>query len=151
MDNFMRFTQKGFTLIELMIAVGILGILATMALPVYFNYTSRSRAAASIAETSGLRLAVESCHADNVNAKNSLSKCNTGNEGIPVFTDTKNTLNIKVTNGIITGQSKATESSGAALTFTMTPAINNLSASITWKISGSICNDKRGIKQSLCN
>jgi hypothetical protein len=33
----------------------------------------------------------------------------------------------------------------------MTPAINNLSASITWKISGSICNDKRGIKQSLCN
>jgi type IV pilus assembly protein PilA len=51
----MRKVQQGFTLIELMIVVAIIGILAAIAVPAYQDYTARSQASESLSATGGLR------------------------------------------------------------------------------------------------
>lgn len=58
--------QKGFTLIELMIVVAIIGILAAVAIPQYQNYVAKSQVSRVMAETGSLRTAVETCMMDGI-------------------------------------------------------------------------------------
>ena len=68
----MKRIQQGFTLIELMIVVAIIGILAAIAIPAYQDYTAKSQAAEAYALLDGLKTPV----AEAVTQENNAPSCN---------------------------------------------------------------------------
>jgi type IV pilus assembly protein PilA len=65
MKNQMQKMQQGFTLIELMIVVAIIGILAAIAIPAYQTYTAKAKFTEVILSTSGIKAAIEVCAQSN--------------------------------------------------------------------------------------
>ncbi len=124
--------QKGFTLIELMIVVAIIGILAAIALPAYQDYTKRSKMAEVVGFMSSARIAV----AETYSTTNDLGGINNAKAGLAPSTQALGSYidGLTVNNGVITVKLNTKIDSAcsgeAALTLRPTPDANT--GSLTW-------------------
>ena len=123
----MKKVGSGFTLIELMIVVAIIGILAAIAIPAYQSYTVRARVSEGLTAIGPVKVLV---------SENIASGQSALSAGFSFTGSTKNvgSISINDTNGVITLNMTPT---GKSVSVTMTPQVNGVGITAGTIPSGS--------------
>jgi type IV pilus assembly protein PilA len=132
----MKRIQQGFTLIELMIVVAIVGILAAIALPAYQDYVVRSKMSEVEAAIAACKTSVSeytSTHAASLPADVTAAGCSTNT--------TQYLAKLDVTSGVIVGTSKNT-GANPECELTLTPGTVSDATITAWTGTYDKCNAK---------
>ncbi len=124
--------QKGFTLIELMIVVAIVGILAAIAIPAYQDYTVRAR----VTEGLSLASAAKTTVAENIQSGQSNRAAGWQPPG---STDNVSSVNVDSSTGVIT--ITYTSVAGGS-DIQLAPTVNSSTGMITWGCTGGGLDDR---------
>jgi type IV pilus assembly protein PilA len=122
----LKSVQKGFTLIELMIVVAIIGILAAIAIPAYQDYTIRSQVTEGLNLASDLKAGVAELYAQNGDWTG-IDLASLGISGGATAKAGKYVTQIDVVDGVITITygNQANAANLATETLSLTPGLNN--------------------------
>lgn len=129
-------TSKGFTLIELMIVVAIIGILAAVAIPQYQNYVLRSQVSRVMTESGALKSALEHCIAEGkLVLGTGLNQCDPGASGSNLMVGASQ---VGATLPAGTGVPQITDPLAGVITIVSTfgnnasPALSSGASTLTW-------------------
>jgi type IV pilus assembly protein PilA len=139
-----RLIDAGFTLVELLVVVIIIGVLATVAIPAYNHYTQRAYFVEIINATAPFKVAVENCVLKQNLPAGSVTNCGSGGtyacgtstcgNSVPTFTVSGNVASLTVSSaGVITATGAAPAPTN---TYILTPTVS-ASGNVTWTTSGT--------------
>lgn len=130
MDKFSK--VKGFTLMELMITIVIVGILAAVAIPSYLNYTRKAYYSEVVRATAPYKVGVAECYHN----LGTLTGCTDGTNGVPADIGAAQgaVATLTTVDGVITVTPVAQNGITAADTYILTPTVSG--TTLTWVSSG---------------